>query len=284
MEYIRVHQSVYHVLTIPFIDGLFWGDTSTGTDAPREHALPGRVAPSETSTSTTGPRTTGVLKRPATKKPAAKCDDDEDDVFGSDHECEPLGGHDSDDDDEGEGEGPSGHGIPTDLRTPGGSAMKKPAKHTAAKKKPAAKRAKKHEDRFSGLFYCLCAWSMYENFLPFVSSMYGSGSLFIFPCCWQTCLHKLMILTMVKIATMMVVVMMIIMTMTVMIYHDNDGDDDDVDDDDSLFVERVWCWFEHGSFFQFCCFWWGCCPQWPHGWSRRGHPWLLRSRVSWADS
>ena len=116
------------------------------------HALPGRVAPSETSSSTTGPRT-GVVKRPATKKPAAKCDgdEDEDDMLGSEHECEPLGGHRSDDDDESDGDEASDNAIPRDLRTTGGSAMKKPAKHTAAKKKPAAKRAKKHEDWFSVL-------------------------------------------------------------------------------------------------------------------------------------
>ena len=123
---------LWHKLFSSFVP-LGGGATDTGVGA--HHALPPRVAPSESSS--TGPKTTAVSKKPSKRTTAPK-DDDDDDAADSDHE--PLGGRSDDEDDD------SGD-VPEDLKGSGGKVLKKPAaKRTAAKKRPAAKRAKKTQD------------------------------------------------------------------------------------------------------------------------------------------
>ena len=121
---------------------------SASHDQPH-HALPGRVAASESSS--TAPETKkGQDKKPKKKpsrKKSAEDNDDDDEPVPSEHE--PLGGSGDDDpgDDDMSGEGGDGCGIPRDLK-PKHGVMKKPgARATATMKRP-SKRVKKNEDWF----------------------------------------------------------------------------------------------------------------------------------------
>ena len=109
----------------------------SGTDP--GHALPGRVAASESSS--TGPDTSSLMKKPAAKTFKKKVDEDED--VGTDHE--PLGGKDDDDDNEDSGEGSHDH-VPRDLKPSAKSSMKKPATSRRSAQKKPSKCPRKNED------------------------------------------------------------------------------------------------------------------------------------------
>ena len=118
----------------------FWSGMSGTTDP--GHALPGRVAASESSS--TGPDTSTLMKKPAAKTSKKKTEEEE--PVGTDHE--PLGGKDDEDDDEDSGDGAGSHEhVPLDLKPSGESGVKKkPATNRRGAQKKPSKRSRKNED------------------------------------------------------------------------------------------------------------------------------------------
>ncbi|CAK9097187.1 unnamed protein product [Durusdinium trenchii] len=111
------------------------------------HALPGRVAASESS-SANGGGAAQVMKKPS-KSAKRKANQNKDDQEEGESEPEPLGGHDDDQDDNGsDGDGGSrgDDHVPKDLKS--SKSYKKPAtaSKAAAKRKPSTRSKKKAKD------------------------------------------------------------------------------------------------------------------------------------------
>ena len=152
----------------------FPGRSATTHDEPH-HALPGRVAASESSSTCHDTKTNknkNPMKKPSKKKHGDN-EEDDDEPVPSEHE--PLGGTDDDDNQDDNASGGEGDGVPKDLKPK--NVMKKPGGRATGTMKRPSKRTKKHEDWFYVSFSRIIWESVVDTSYMFSIPVCGYGCM-----------------------------------------------------------------------------------------------------------